>query len=96
MRRDQAGQYKCLAVDAQGIVIAQSFRLSVRFGPFVAAFQSAVSLREGENGILRCEVSGYPAPTVQWFQTADNATEQLINTSLPNNSLLLRNVKVCA
>ena len=47
------------------------------FPPFIKGEESEVEVREGDIGLISCEVVGNPVPHIKWFR------EGLLNFLLP-------------
>lgn len=60
------GKYICVAENEEGRKLSEA-RVSVRVPPKVHKVDGVPLLYEGENLLLKCEVTGIPVPTVEWY-----------------------------
>ncbi|VTJ68807.1 Hypothetical predicted protein [Marmota monax] len=85
---DDAGQYQCLAENEMGTV-KKVVTLVLQGAPVFQVEPQDVTVRSGEDVVLRCQATGEPMPTIKWLQAGQPLRTGRRLRTLPDGSLWL-------
>lgn len=93
-----AGNYTCVAENAEGKLTATINIQVVQMPQFVLAPMGPVLARENETVILHCQATGDPPPTIQWdkdleYLTYNSSVDEERVQIFANGTLLIREVR---
>uniref|UniRef100_A0A2K6UV43 Hemicentin-2 n=1 Tax=Saimiri boliviensis boliviensis TaxID=39432 RepID=A0A2K6UV43_SAIBB len=91
-RRDDAGQYQCLAENEMGVA-KKVVILALQSAPVFQVEPQDVTVRSGDDVALRCQATGEPAPTIEWLWAGRPLQASQRLRTLPDGSLWLESVE---
>ncbi|XP_067825529.1 hemicentin-1-like [Heptranchias perlo] len=83
---EDAGDYKCVAVNEAGVV-ERKVTLMLQSAPVFTVGPLATVVTVGERVWLHCQAAGEPLPTVEWTQNGQPVRENERAVVLPNSTL---------
>ncbi|XP_022778407.1 roundabout homolog 2-like, partial [Stylophora pistillata] len=74
-KRNQSGEYWCLAENGLGVNITATASLNVQFAPSLTSTPADQTVIEGTKTTFHCNASGNPSPKITWSKDGKTVTE---------------------